>query len=178
MKVLKKIFDAALYLEIPRFEDLRGSFTKLYGQKIFRNLGIDTELREVYYSVSARNVIRGMHFQEPPAHHGKLVTVACGSVRDVILDLRKNSPTYGKTADILLSGKKAEAFYIPPGFAHGFLSLEDNTLMQYLVSSEHCPEHDKGIRWDSIPFDWGVAKPLLSERDLHLPPFREFESPF
>ncbi|MDD3096022.1 MAG: dTDP-4-dehydrorhamnose 3,5-epimerase family protein, partial [Candidatus Marinimicrobia bacterium] len=156
----------------------RGSLTKIYAGSLFRNLGIGTQIREVYYSVSGRNVIRGMHFQAPPAQHGKLVSVSFGSVRDVILDLRKDGPHYGKTADILLSAERPHALYIPPGFAHGFLSLEDNTVMQYLVSAEHSPEHDKGIRWDSVNVDWGVAEPVISDRDRRLPPFHQFVSPF
>lgn len=178
MKILEKLPGSALLLEIPRFEDRRGSFSKIFARELLRSAGIDMEVREVYYSVSKRNVIRGMHFQAPPVHHAKLVTVACGSVRDVILDLRKDSPDYGKSAAVLLSADKASALYIPPGFAHGFLSLEDHTLMQYLVSSEHSPEHDAGIRWDSFGYDWGISDPVISERDSTLIPFGSFTSPF
>ncbi len=178
VKILKTLFGSVQYLHIPHWEDLRGSFTKLYGKEIFRGLGIDMQVCEAYYSLSRCNVIRGMHFQQPPADHGKLITLLSGSVRDVILDLRKDSPTFGKAEDILLSAEKKRALYIPPGFAHGFLSLEDNTLMLYLVSSEHQAEHDKGVRWDSFNYDWAVDKPIISPRDLGLPAFGDFESPF
>lgn len=178
MKILEKFLGSALLMEIPRFEDRRGSFSKIYAREMLHGAGIDMEVREVYYSISKRNVIRGMHFQAPPAHHAKLVTVACGTVRDVILDLRKDSPYYGKSSAVLLSADEARTLYIPPGFAHGFLSLEDHTFMQYLVSTEHSPEHDAGIRWDSFGYDWGVSEPVISERDSTLVPFGGFTSPF
>jgi dTDP-4-dehydrorhamnose 3,5-epimerase len=139
---------------------------------------MEMQVREVYFSLSDKNVIRGMHFQVPPAHHAKFVCVSRGAVRDVILDLRKDSPNYGKAEDIILSAENHHALYIPPGFAHGFLSLENDTLMHYLVSSEHSPEHDAGIRWDSFAYDWKITDPVLSDRDKTMPPFGTFKSPF
>jgi dTDP-4-dehydrorhamnose 3,5-epimerase len=178
MKIIKTVLGDAKLVELPRFMDRRGSFTKLYAESLFRNGGIAMEVREIYYSLSALHVIRGMHFQKPPAEHAKFVTVLDGAVRDVILDLRSNSPSYGHYAEITLNADKAQGFFIPPGFAHGFMSLRDNTLMQYMVSSEHSPEHDSGIRWDSFGFSWGLDRPIVSDRDRALPGFNDLKSPF
>jgi dTDP-4-dehydrorhamnose 3,5-epimerase len=178
MKIVKIIFGAVKCVELPRFDDRRGAFTKYFAESDIREQGMKMQLREVYFSRSNKNVIRGMHFQVPPAHHAKCVCVSSGSVRDVVLDLRKNSSTYGQAADIMLSSENHLALFIPPGFAHGFLSLEDNTVMHYLVSSEYSPEHDAGIRWDSFAYDWKVKNPILSDRDKAMQPFASFESPF
>jgi len=178
MKIVKTILENVKCIELPRFEDRRGAFTKYFAESGMREQGMDMQPREVYFSVSNKNVIRGMHFQVPPAHHAKYVCVSHGAVRDVVLDLRKGSPNYGKTGDIILSAENHLALYIPPGFAHGFLSLEDNTVMHYLVSSEHSPEHDAGILWNSFGYDWGIAEPVLSERDKVLPLFTSFKTPF
>ena len=178
MKIIKTLFGAVKCVELPRFDDRRGAFTKYFAEKEMRGQGMEMQVREVYFSLSDKNVIRGMHFQVPPAHHAKFVCVSHGAVRDVILDLRKDSPDYGKAKDIILTAEDHLALYIPPGFAHGFLSLENNTVMHYLVSSEHSPEHDAGIRWDSFAYDWKITDPVLSDRDKTMPPFGAFKSPF
>ncbi|MFO7841235.1 MAG: dTDP-4-dehydrorhamnose 3,5-epimerase family protein [Fidelibacterota bacterium] len=178
MKIVKNLFNAVTCIEMPRFEDPRGSFTKNFADKLFRELGISLKIREMYYSVSGKNVIRGMHFQNPPAEHAKYVHVLNGAVRDVVLDLRKDSATYGSSADIILSAENHRSLFIPAGFAHGFLSLQDHTIMQYSVSSEHSPAHDDGILWNSFSYEWGIDDPVLSERDKKLRKFSEFKSPF
>jgi dTDP-4-dehydrorhamnose 3,5-epimerase len=160
------------------FQDARGSFVKTYHRDTFHELGLDFEPREEFFSTSAKNVLRGMHFQLPPAAHAKLAYCITGSVLDVVLDLRKDSPTFGRSYGRELSAVNREMFFIPAGFAHGFLALEDNTTMVYQTSTVHSPTHDAGVRWDSFNFDWPVKTPALSDRDQKFPTLREFNSPF
>lgn len=178
MKIIKTLFNAVKCIEMPKFDDERGSFIKWYDETSFAEEHIQTCFKESYFSISDKDVIRGMHFQVPPADHEKLVSVSYGSVLDVVLDIRKDSPTYGKAESIKLSAYNHHALYIPRGFAHGFLSLEDHTIMNYLVASTHSPEHDKAIRWDSFGFDWGVDAPIMSERDKMAFELKNFISPF
>lgn len=171
-------------LEMPKIinifhnADVRGSFTKIFNADQFEKLGLQTEYKEIYYSTSQKDVIRGMHFQIPPHDHEKLVHVVSGSIIDVVVDLRKESPDYGKCMEFSLSADNPQALYIPKGFAHGFRSLEDNTMMLYIVSTGYAPQSDAGIAYDSIGYDWGVENPVLSERDKTFPRLEEFESPF
>jgi dTDP-4-dehydrorhamnose 3,5-epimerase len=160
------------------FQDARGSFVKTFHRDVFRELGLDFEPREEFFSTSAKGVLRGMHFQLPPAAHAKLVYCIVGSVLDVVLDLRKNSPAFGRSCVRELSAANREMFFIPVGFAHGFLALEDGATMVYQTSTVHSPTHDAGVRWDSLGFNWPVKAPVLSERDEKFPALRDFQSPF
>lgn len=158
--------------------DERGSFTKIFNSELYESFHINTEIREEFYSISAKNAIRGIHFQTPPNGHDKLVHVIKGSVLDVAVDLRKSSKYYKKYVMLFLKGEKPQTVYIPQGFAHGFKSLEEGTIMLYNVSAGYVKEADAGIRWDSIGLDWGVEAPVVSERDKSFPTLEEFESPF
>ena len=178
MKIIKTLFDSVKCIEMPKFDDERGSFIKWYDDTSFSKENIQACFQESYFSISDKNVIRGMHFQVPPADHEKLVSVSYGSVMDVVLDIRKNSPSFGKAESMILSDENHYALYIPKGFAHGFLSLQDHTIMNYLVATTHSPEHDKALRWDSFGFDWGVEKPIMSKRDKEAIELIEFKSPF
>ena len=178
MNIKKTIFDSVKLIEMPRFDDERGSFIKCYDEASFMETGIANCFKESYFSISDKNVIRGMHFQVPPADHEKLVCVTLGAVKDVILDIRKDSPTYGQAKDIILSAENHLALYIPRGFAHGFMSLEDHTIMNYLVATVHSPEHDKAIRWDSFGYDWLNESPIMSKRDQDAQCMSDFKSPF
>ncbi len=160
------------------FCDTRGSFVKTFHRETFQELGLDFEPQEEFFSVSHKNVLRGMHFQTPSAAHAKLVYCLVGRVLDVVLDLRKNSPAFGCSYARELNATNRELFFIPVGFAHGFLALEDNATMVYQTSTPHSPAHDAGIRWDSFDFDWPVKNPILSERDKKFPILSEFASPF
>lgn len=161
-----------------RADDHRGSFVKIYNDQSYEENGIKMPIQEIFYSVSQKNVIRGMHFQTPPHNHDKLVHVIAGRVMDAIVDLRKGSPTYQKCISIMLQGDTRQAVYIPSGFAHGFLSLEDNTVMMYMVSRGYAAECDMGIRWDSVGMQWNVEKPIISDRDSQFSAMQEYESPF
>lgn len=158
--------------------DNRGSFIKKYNKEIFESNGIDFELEEQYFSVSKKGVIRGMHFQAPPYQHSKLVYVINGSIVDVVVDIRKESPTYGKCFEYVLTSKENTSLFISSGFAHGFRALEDNTLMMYNVSSKYNKDSDMGIKWNSINYNWGINDPIVSKRDMEFPDFNDFISPF
>ena len=160
------------------FQDARGSFVKTFHREFFRDHGLDFEPREEFFSTSAKDVLRGMHFQLPPTAHAKLVYCITGCVLDVVLDLRKNSATFGRCYARELNDRNREILFIPIGFAHGFLALSDGATMVYQTSTIHSPAHDTGIVWNSFGFDWPVANPIVSERDQKLPALREFQSPF
>jgi dTDP-4-dehydrorhamnose 3,5-epimerase len=160
-------------LKINVHADARGSFLKTFHLDTFRHLGLRTDWAEEFYSVSRKGVLRGMHYQKPPFQHAKLVYCLSGKVLDVVLDLRRESPTYGQTQSFLLSSGDGTAVYMPEGVAHGFYSLEDGSGLYYKVTSMHSPEHDAGISWDSFGFPWPSQDPILSERDKGFPSFRE-----
>lgn len=169
--------DAKL-ITLPAFADARGTFVKTFHETILKEEGINFVLRESYFSLSKKDVIRGMHFQLPPHHHSKIVFCPQGAILDVIVDLRKSSPTYGQHFAHELSAENHLAYFIPEGFAHGFKSLTDDAITYYLVSSEYSQQHDTGIRYDSIGYGWGVDAPIISERDLSFVNMKEFDSPF
>jgi dTDP-4-dehydrorhamnose 3,5-epimerase len=159
-------------------EDARGSFVKMFHGPTFRAQGLRTDWREEYHSSSVRDVVRGMHFQLPPADHAKLVFCVIGSVVDVIVDLRRGSPSFGEYRSVALSGAEGTGVYIPSGCAHGFVSTSDMNIMFYKVTSVYAPEADAGIAWDSIGFDWPVRAPIISDRDRGHPDLAMFDSPF
>ena len=168
----------AYLLSLPASQDARGVFVKSYHESSLLDSGINFRIRESYFSVSKKDVIRGMHFQIPPHHHSKIVFCPQGAVLDVIVDLRKSSPTFGQFFSQVLSEENHISVFIPEGFAHGFKSLTDNAITYYLVSSEYSMWHDTGIRYDSIGLDWDVENPQLSLRDLSFPLLKDFDSPF
>jgi dTDP-4-dehydrorhamnose 3,5-epimerase/CDP-3, 6-dideoxy-D-glycero-D-glycero-4-hexulose-5-epimerase len=178
MKVRDSEFKDVKIIEDSYAYDIRGNFIKTFNEEEFAEHGLSTDLREIYYSTSQRDVIRGMHFQLPPYEHDKLIHVIRGHVIDVVLDLRKSSPNYKKCLAISLSGNKPYSIYIPKGFAHGFKCLENNTVMLYHVTSGYNAESDTGIAYDSIGYDWNVEDPIMSERDQGFVRLEDFESPF
>ncbi len=178
MKLTKTSFDGLIKVDGFFAADNRGSFTKMFHQEDFNKVVGPFEIAEIYYSTSNKNVIRGMHFQLPPHEHNKFVYCSHGSVLDVVIDLRKNSPTYQNVFSIQISSKLNNGLFIPKGFAHGFLALEPNTTMVYHTSSVYNPSSDAGIRYDSIPFNWPIQNPVVSERDLNLDALNSFISPF
>lgn len=178
MNISDMIFPEVKLITNFKATDERGEFVKIYNDTEFIQMGLRTDFKELYYSQSQRNVIRGMHFQTPPYAHAKLVHVIKGEVTDVVVDMRKESGNYGKAMDVKLSEEKAQALYIPEGFAHGFVSRTDDTIVLYCVTSGYSKEHDKGIRWDSIGYDWKAENPVLSQRDKNFPMLYEYDSPF
>lgn len=160
------------------FADRRGGFLKIFNKDFFKANHLSTDFRECYFSVSHKNVIRGMHFQIPPAEHDKVVYVSKGSVIDVVVDIRTNSKSYGHYCSFELSDSSGAFLYIPVGCAHGFLSLEDNTIVNYMQTSVYDAACDGGIRYDSFGFDWGVKTPILSDRDQSFPSLSHLKNPF
>ncbi len=165
-------------LENPKFEDERGCFHKPFNIELFQEKGLDVNFCEFYYSVSKKNVVRGMHFQTPPHEHTKLVYVSKGKILDVILDLRKKSDTFGQYFSTELSEEEGKYLYIPKGCAHGFLSLEDDTIVNYAQTTSYSKECDSGILYNSFGFDWNVDVEIMSGRDKLFPKLSEFKSPF
>lgn len=160
------------------FDDVRGRFVKVFHEQAFISQGLATHFAEEYYSVSHKNVVRGLHFQLPPVDHVKMVYCVLGEVMDVVVDLRVGSPTYGQHAVFELSDTKANSVYIPKGMAHGFYARSEHAIMVYKVSTVYSPEHDAGILWNSAGIPWPVNDAILSARDKGFPALGEFTSPF
>lgn len=147
-------------------QDERGTFVKTFNMQDFESKNLNFEIRESYFSISKKDVIRGMHFQLPPSDHEKLVFVPVGSIIDVVVDLRKQSSSYKKHIYVELSAANRNSIYIPKGFAHGFKSLEDNTITVYNVTTEYDSNFDEGIKYNTIGFDWEILNPIISKRDI------------
>ena len=161
-----------LVLVEPRiFVDERGSFLESYKESEFRANGIDVRFVQDNHSISRYGVLRGLHFQFAPHEQGKLVRVIEGSVWDVAVDLRKGSKSYLKWFGLELSAQNSLLFYIPPGFAHGFMTLSDSAQLQYKCTAEYDKASEKGIRWDDprIGISWPIKEVLVSKRDSALP---------
>ena len=178
MEIIKTLFEGLLVLKTVNFLDNRGGFQKLFNYDFFKENGLDCDFKEFYYSVNKANVVRGMHFQTPPFDHTKVVYVSKGRIRDVVVDIRKNSKTYGKCFSIELDDLEGQYLYIPEGFAHGFVSLEDGSIVDYAQTTCYAKDNDCGIDATSIGFDWGVENPIRSGRDLTFEKLNDFNSPF
>jgi dTDP-4-dehydrorhamnose 3,5-epimerase len=166
-----------------RHLDDRGWFSECFHKSRLHDIGITCDFIQDNQSSSKRaGTLRGLHFQIPPADQAKLVSVVRGKILDVVVDIRRGSPTYGKHVSAELSEESGHQFYVPVGFAHGFLTLEDNVLVMYKVSQNYSPADDTGIRWNDpdIAFPWPIkeADITISEKDRRLPLLKEFSSPF
>lgn len=178
MQITPWAFDGC-YRVVPQpFEDARGGFRKVFHEGAFAKAGLATEFREQFYSVSAKGVLRGLHFQTPPCDHAKLVYCMHGEVYDAVVDLRRGSPTYGQSATTTLSHSNGTVLYLASGVAHGFLSQTDQSLVSYCVTTVHSPNHDAGIHWASAGIAWPIDNPILSERDSRFPALDDWQSPF
>lgn len=171
--------EGAFLITMPRFTDERGVFIKTFNDDTFRQAAdVLFELKESYFSTSKKDVIRGMHFQLPPHQHSKVVYCPQGAILDVIVDLRKESATYGQYYAHELSAENHKAYFIPEGFAHGFKALTEDAMTYYLVSSGYDKESDTGILYNSFGFDWGIESPVISARDMSFVSLNDFNSPF
>jgi len=181
VKVVDTGIKDLIVIEPTIFGDDRGYFFESYNENAWKEV---IEKPPVFIqdneSMSHKGVLRGLHFQKPPFAQGKLVRVIKGSVLDVAVDLRKNSPTYGAHFKIILSEDNKKQLYVPEGFAHGFLTLEDNTIFSYKCTNTYNKESEGGLQWDDneLGVDWGVKSPLLSEKDKFYEDFINFVSPF
>ena len=178
-------------LEIPevkvltprKFGDHRGFFSETYNKRLLADRGIEMDFVQDNHSLSVeRGTIRGLHFQTPPYAQDKLVRVAQGSILDVAVDLRRGSPTYGKSVSAVISAESWNQILVPVGFAHGLCTLEPNTVVIYKVSNYYAPDHDLGLLWNDpdLGIDWPVdeAEARLSDKDCRQPRLRSFDSPF
>jgi len=158
--------------------DERGLFIKIFQSEAFEDKGLCSCFKEQYYSISKKDVIRGMHFQLPPNDHCKLVYCLNGSAVDALLDLRKQSKSYKHYISFELSSDNPILVYIPRGIAHGFLSKSNNTVMIYNVETSYDRKTDAGILWNSFDFNWPCTNPIISERDMNHIALSSFDSPF
>jgi dTDP-4-dehydrorhamnose 3,5-epimerase len=171
-----------LIIEPKIWRDDRGYFYESYSRRSFTEYGIDAEFVQDNQSLSQTGTLRGLHAQAPPFAQGKLVRVIQGSVMDIAVDIRKNSPTFGKHFTVELSGENQKMLWVPPGFLHGFVTLENNTLFTYKVSGLYDKASEFGVLWSDpdLNIDWGIdpSQTILSEKDKVLPLFKDIESPF
>ena len=180
MKLIKTKINDLVLIEPDVFPDERGYFFESFQKHKFRSLGIAAEFVQDNESMSGKGVLRGLHFQKPPFAQGKLVRVVRGSVLDVAVDLRKKSKTYGKWESSVLSADNKLMMWIPEGFAHGFLVLEDYTIFQYKCTNYYNKESESGIIWNDqdLKIDWSIENPVVSEKDLRGILFKYLKSPF
>ncbi|MBI28656.1 MAG: dTDP-4-dehydrorhamnose 3,5-epimerase [Alphaproteobacteria bacterium MarineAlpha5_Bin11] len=184
LSVIKYFFEKkVIHYQVKRFEDNRGFFSETFNKKTFKELGIKEDFVQDNFSFSLKkNTIRGLHFQKPPMEQSKIVFVVKGSILDVIVDLRKNSKTYGKYIHIVLSDKNFQQVYIPSGFAHGFCTIEDDTSVIYKTSNFYSPENEETILWSDkdLSIDWKIEgkEAILSNKDRSANTFNNFSSPF
>jgi dTDP-4-dehydrorhamnose 3,5-epimerase len=176
MEVVVTPLSGLLVLRPPRIEDARGFFCEIFHKRRLAEVGIDACFVQDNLSVSQQTgTLRGLHFQQAPVAQAKLVSVLKGEVRDIAVDLRRSSETFGRHFSIVLSEAEGNQLFIPVGFAHGFVTLKPDTLFAYKVSNYYSPQHDTGVRFDDpiLSIDWGRTADTLvvSERDLALPGF-------
>ena len=158
-------------VEPTSFVDSRGYFFENYNESIFNENGIDVKFIQDNISYSKKNVLRGLHFQKDPKAQTKFVTVLYGEIFDVVVDLRKDSRTYGRWISENLSDKNHKSLYVPKGFAHGFCVLSNEAIVLYKVDHEYSPEHESGIIWNDsdLKISWPVLDPIISKKDQELP---------
>jgi dTDP-4-dehydrorhamnose 3,5-epimerase len=162
------------------FPDGRGEFMESYKESEFIANGIDIKFVQDNHSKSSGGVLRGLHYQRTAHAQGKLVRTIIGSIFDVAVDIRKGSPNFGKWVGVELSAENYKMLYVPPGFAHGFLTLTDNVEISYKVTSEYNKDADAGVIWNDpdININWPVPDPQLSEKDMALPPLKDADNDF
>ncbi|MGA8165516.1 MAG: dTDP-4-dehydrorhamnose 3,5-epimerase [Waddliaceae bacterium] len=174
MKIISTPLKGAVLIELEQKGDQRGFFSRLFCSRIFDNHGLEPKIVQVNDSFSEeKGTLRGLHYQLPPYEETKLVRCISGSIYDVILDLRQDSPTFGRSYGVELSAENRRMLYVPRGFAHGFLTLAPSTEMLYLVSEFYSPECERGIRWNDPYFsiEWPNAPVVISEKDQSRPDF-------
>ncbi len=180
MEVSNTEIEGLLVIKPKVYQDERGYFFESWNRELFKSNGIDVDFLQDNQSSSSLGVVRGLHFQNPPNTQGKLVRVISGSVLDVAVDLRKKSPTYGRHKSIILSGENKIMFWIPPGFAHGFSTLENNTIFSYKCSGIYDKKSEGSLLWNDpdLNIDWKIENPIVSEKDKKSERFINFNSRF
>ena len=182
MKTLKTPIEGLLVFIPNVFSDERGSFFESYNKIYLSKKGIDINFTQDNQSLSKKNILRGLHFQNPPFEQSKLVRCIDGEILDIAVDIRKRSKTYGKFEKVILSSFNKKQLFIPKGFAHGFLTLSDKAIISYKVDNHYSPNHDNGIIWNdpTLNINWGIcdSELIISEKDSKLPPLIKIENPF
>jgi dTDP-4-dehydrorhamnose 3,5-epimerase len=180
MEIVETPLQGLVVIKPRVFEDARGYFFESYNQDVFKKNGLEMNFVQDNQSLSQRGVLRGLHFQNNPHAQGKLVRVITGSVFDVAVDIRKQSPTYGQWYGLELNEKNKWMMYIPEGFAHGFATLADNTIFSYKCTNVYHKAAEDCILWNdpSLAIYWQLDNPLLSEKDLQGKRFSDFVSLF
>lgn len=178
MEFVETNISGAFIIKFNLVQDERGKFIKTFHKDEFNKRGLINNFAESYFSTSKKNVIRGMHFQVPPFDHAKFVYLINGKVEDVLLDIRRSSPTYGKVFSTELTEENNFGIYIPSGVAHGFSVKNELATMVYMVTTVYSKEGDSGIHYNSFGYDWKIPDPLLSSRDRSFNNFSDFISPF
>ncbi len=180
MKVETIDIDDLLIIYPDVFEDERGYFFESYNKRGFSEINLEIDFVQDNESLSQKGVLRGLHFQDLPYAQAKLIRVIQGSVLDVAVDIRRNSSTYGQHCSIELSANNKKMFFLPEGFAHGFLTLEDNTIFSYKCSKFYNKQSERTILWNDIDLniEWGIENPILSDKDRNGQIFKSFISSF
>ena len=180
MEIIKTPIEGLLVIKPTIFGDDRGYFFESWSKESFAKNGLDLDFVQDNQSLSSKSVLRGLHFQNPPFAQGKLVRVIKGSVLDIAVDIRKDSPTYGQHFSIELTEKNKTIFWIPPGFAHGFVTLEEDTIFTYKCTGLYNKESEDALLWSDtdLNIDWGSIDPLVSDKDLVAGSFENFRSQF
>ena len=182
MNFIKTKIPDLIIIEPTIFGDHRGYFLESFNQRKFEKHLNKIEFVQHNESKSTKGVLRGLHFQKPPYSQAKLVRCITGRVLDVVLDIRKGSPSYGKYEIVELSGENKRQLFVPRGFAHGFVVLSEEAIISYKVDNWYAPDHESGILWndESLNIDWKIddSEVILSDKDKELLTFNNFESPF
>jgi dTDP-4-dehydrorhamnose 3,5-epimerase len=183
MKFEETGLEGLLLIRLEELKDSRGSFAELYREDIFNLKGIlpeEKSIVQVNSSKSKAGSVRGLHYQSPPYAQDKLVRVPRGRILDVAVDIRRNSKTFGKYYAIELSDNQPLALWIPEGFAHGFASMEEGSIVDYLLTNKYAASAQGGIQWNDpdLNIPWQVRDPVVSEKDSALPLWRDMRSPF
>lgn len=167
MQIRKYLLPGVVVLDCPHHMDCRGSLTKLYHSDNYASLNLSFSPQETFLTKSHKGVLRGMHFQTGKASHDKVVSCQNGHILDVVVDVRPDSPYFNQPVSVELKGSDSLALFIGKGYAHGFLSLQDDSFMLYHTSTVHQPEFDSGVHWSSIDFEWPTDNPIISYRDMN-----------
>lgn len=183
MKILRSDIPGLLTIEPAVYEDHRGYFYEGFNiEKLHEALGRDFQVRQLNFSKSTKGVLRGLHFQHPPFDQSKLISCNSGEILDVVVDMRKGSPSYGQHDKVVLSGTNKKRFYVPSGFAHGFLVLSDTAEIMYAVDQNYSAQHDAGIIYNdpALAIDWGMAHSsiIISDKDKNLPTLENVDNQF
>lgn len=181
MEIITFNIEGLLLYKPQVFTDERGYFYESFNQKKFNEaIGRDVKFVQDNQSLSQKGTVRGLHFQAPPHAQGKLVNVVQGEVLDFVVDIRKNSPTYGQSQQVKLTAEEAAFLFVPAGFAHGFYTLKDHTIFQYKCTNYYHKNSEGAIKWSDQSFDFYkvVNKPIVSSKDQEAPNFKDFKSPF